>query len=149
MRLLVLETIYVMLQGRICRQRRVRFVLKLDASYSPADPDRIDEHRHTKAKISVSVLHNQNSGNSNGCYRWAGRRRREIPIADLAACVISTADGAADHVGLLGDHVSDQMSIFSAISMASSTSMPRYRTVLSIFVCPSKSCTALRLPVRR
>jgi hypothetical protein len=30
-----------------------------------------------------------------------------------------------------------QMSIFSAISIASSISMPRYRTVLSIFVCPS------------
>ena len=41
------------------------------------------------------------------------------------------------------------MSVFSAISMASSTSMPRYLTVLSIFVCPSKSWTARRLPVRR
>lgn len=30
------------------------------------------------------------------------------------------------------------MSIFSAISIASSTSMPRYLTVLSIFECPSK-----------
>jgi hypothetical protein len=42
-----------------------------------------------------------------------------------------------------------QTSIFSAISIASSISMPRYRTVLSIFVCPSKSWTARRLPVRR
>lgn len=38
--------------------------------------------------------------------------------------------------------------IFSTISVASSTSMPRYITVLSIFECPSKSWTAQRLPVR-
>ena len=31
----------------------------------------------------------------------------------------------ADHVRLSGDRVKDQMSIFSAISIASSTSMPR------------------------
>jgi hypothetical protein len=42
-----------------------------------------------------------------------------------------------------------QTSIFSAISIASSISMPKYRTVLSIFVCSSKSWTARRLPVRR
>ena len=42
-----------------------------------------------------------------------------------------------------------QTSIFSAISMASSISIPRYRTVLSIFEWPNKSCTARRLPVRR
>jgi hypothetical protein len=37
----------------------------------------------------------------------------------------------------------------SAIASASSTSIPRYRTVLSIFVCPRRSCTARKLPVRR
>ena len=42
-----------------------------------------------------------------------------------------------------------QTSTCSAIARASSTSMPRYRTVLSILVCPSRSWTALRLPVRR
>ena len=42
-----------------------------------------------------------------------------------------------------------QTSTCSAIARASSTSMPRYLTVLSIFVWPSKSCTARRLPVRR
>src|SRR5262249_23201653 len=42
-----------------------------------------------------------------------------------------------------------QTSTFSAISRASSTSTPRYRTVLSIFEWPNKSCTARRLPVRR
>ena len=36
-----------------------------------------------------------------------------------------------------------------AIERASSTSMPRYLTVLSILVLPSKSCTARKLPVRR
>src|SRR6185503_2750922 len=48
--------------------------------------------------------------------------------------------------GVLGLH---QMSIFSAISIASSTLIPRYLTVLSVFVRPSKSWTARRLPVRR
>ena len=42
-----------------------------------------------------------------------------------------------------------QTSTCSAIARASSSSMPRYLTVLSILVCPSKSWTALRLPVRR
>jgi hypothetical protein len=32
---------------------------------------------------------------------------------------------------------------------ASSISMPRYRTVLSILRCPRSNRTALRLPVRR
>src|ERR1700694_4490629 len=36
----------------------------------------------------------------------------------------------------------------SAIARASSTSMARYLTVLSILVWPSRSWTALRLPVR-
>src|SRR5271157_3314034 len=38
-----------------------------------------------------------------------------------------------------------QTSTCSAIARASSTSMPRYLTVLSILVWPSKSCTARRL----
>lgn len=42
-----------------------------------------------------------------------------------------------------------QTSIFSAMSSASSISTPRCRTVLAIFGWPSKSCTALRFPVRR
>src|SRR5580704_12603844 len=42
-----------------------------------------------------------------------------------------------------------QTSTCSAIAKASSTSMPGYLTVLSILVCPSKSWTALRFPVRR
>jgi hypothetical protein len=42
-----------------------------------------------------------------------------------------------------------QTSTCSAIAIASSTSIPRYLTVLSILVWPSKSWTARRLPVRR
>src|SRR6516165_11675680 len=42
-----------------------------------------------------------------------------------------------------------QTSTCSAMARASSTSMPRYLTVLSILVCPSSSCTARKLPVRR
>jgi len=40
-------------------------------------------------------------------------------------------------------------SVCSAISRASSTSIPRYRTVLSSFEWPSNSCTALRFFVLR
>ena len=40
-----------------------------------------------------------------------------------------------------------QTSTYSAIARASSTSMPRYRTVFSILVRPSKSWTARRIPV--
>jgi len=36
----------------------------------------------------------------------------------------------------------------SAIASASSSSTPKYLAVLSIFVWPSRSCTARRLPVR-
>jgi hypothetical protein len=39
--------------------------------------------------------------------------------------MIGGEETAADHVRSLGHRVNDQMSIFSAISMASSTSMPR------------------------
>ena len=42
-----------------------------------------------------------------------------------------------------------QTSTCSEIAKASSTSMPRYLTVLSILVCPSSNWTARRLPVRR
>src|SRR3954447_7653541 len=56
-------------------------------------------------------------------------------------------------VGGWAEHVRSarvfQTSTCSAIARASSTSMPRYLTVLSILVCPSRSWTALRLPVRR
>jgi hypothetical protein len=38
-----------------------------------------------------------------------------------------------------------QTSTCSAIARASSTSIPRYRTVLSILVCPKSSCIARRL----
>jgi len=44
-------------------------------------------------------------------------------------------------------HPSFQTSICSAMVNASSTSTPRYRTVLSILVWPSRSWTARRLPV--
>lgn len=42
-----------------------------------------------------------------------------------------------------------QISTASEIASASSSSTPKYRTVLSILVWPSKSCTARRLPVFR
>ena len=46
-------------------------------------------------------------------------------------------------------HPNFQTSTCSAIASASSTSMPRYLTVLSILVWPSNSWTARRLPVFR
>jgi hypothetical protein len=43
--------------------------------------------------------------------------------------------------------ISAYSSTCSDMASASSTSMPRYRTVLSSFVCPRSSCTALKFPV--
>ena len=51
--------------------------------------------------------------------------RRNIPLADIGLIVIGDTEIVADHVRSLGYRVNDQMSIFSAISIASSTSMPR------------------------
>ena len=48
-----------------------------------------------------------------------------------------------------GRRLKGQISVCSDISRASSTSMPRYRTVDSSFECPSSSCTARRFFVRR
>lgn len=46
-----------------------------------------------------------------------------------------------------GRTCADQTSVPSASTNASSTSTPRYRTVVSIFVWPNRICTARRLPV--
>ena len=56
---------------------------------------------------------------------WCAAPSSVIPIADVGLAMIGDPDTAADHVGLLGDCVNDQMSILSAISMASSTSKQR------------------------
>ena len=66
-----------------------------------------------------------------------------MPGTDAPEMEIGDAVSAADPVGYRMWTVTAQMSIFSAIAMASSISMPRYRTVLSIFECPSK-CFRLR-----
>src|SRR5262245_21389473 len=108
-----------------------------------------------------------------GATLWYQRSARTSPLPDAHATHATAAGGArlknSGHVlccecsgpelaqkGLLvcwAERVRSapvvQTSTFSAISRASSTSTPRYRTVLSIFEWPSKSCTARRLPVRR
>lgn len=67
--------------------------------------------------------------------------RQENVARSQLAVIVTTAFGgatsAACHVQNRRDCVSDQTSIFSAISMASSTAIPRYRTVLSILEWPS------------
>lgn len=50
---------------------------------------------------------------------------RSIPLAEVRASMAGGAENAADYVRLSGYRVNDQISIFSAISIASSTSMPR------------------------
>jgi hypothetical protein len=49
----------------------------------------------------------------------------DIPIAAIGASVIDDELTAADRVRFRSNRVEAQMSIFSAISIASSTSMPR------------------------
>ena len=58
----------------------------------------------------------------------------------------AAGSGRAEHV-----RSARQVQTFtcSAIASASSTSISKYRTVLSSLVCPRRSCTALKLPVRR
>jgi hypothetical protein len=66
------------------------------------------------------------NGGKDRCWHetgWSGRARPLCPVIQTSTC--------------------------SAMARASSTSMPRYLTVLSILVWPSRSCTARRLPVRR
>ena len=50
---------------------------------------------------------------------------RSISIGNVQPFVIGDANGTVDYVRYVGHRVDDQMSIFSAISIASSTSMPR------------------------
>ena len=86
-----------------------------DANWLPGAPILLLAYPHTSHSVETRRPRDW----------WASLRRREIPLADLGLAMIGDPDTAAGHVGLLGDHVSDQMSIFSAISIASSTSMPR------------------------
>lgn len=69
--------------------------------------------------------------------KWVGRDGKD----SLLASVTYRALGALLQV--------PQRSSCSEMLRASSTSMPRYRTVLSSFLWPSRSWTALRLPVLR
>jgi len=79
---------------------------------------------------------------------WA----RPIDRQDPAALVHDFRYWHKPAVGGRAEHVRSarvfQTSTCSAIAKASSTSMPRYLTVLSILVWPSRSWMALRLPVR-
>jgi hypothetical protein len=77
---------------------------------------------------------------------------RDDRFGSLAAifgnCSVMAASGSKAAVlsqPLLPFHTS----VCSANSSASSTSTPRYLTVLSSLACPSRSCTALRFYVRR
>ncbi len=70
-----------------------------------------------------------------------------IPIAAIEGSAIGDAEAPPTVSALKGTASARQMSIFSAISMASSTSMPRYRTVLSIFECPSDWASYYASPI--
>jgi hypothetical protein len=59
--------------------------------------------------------------------------------ADIADAGIGDKTSAAEHVCLLGYRVGAQMSIFSAISIASSTSMPSSEGCIQFLECASKS----------
>ena len=63
-----------------------------------------------------------------------------VPIAAIDINAIGDARASPTVSGNGGRASVAQISIFSAISIGSSTSMPRYLTVLSIFECPSRSC---------
>jgi hypothetical protein len=52
---------------------------------------------------------------------------------DFEPSAIGDAENVADHVRCLAYRVKSQISTFSAVSIAASTSVPRYRPVLSVF----------------
>ena len=56
---------------------------------------------------------------------WWRSARPSYTEADIGHAMIGGDETAADHFRSLRYRVNDQMSIFSAISIASSTSMPR------------------------
>lgn len=66
------------------------------------------------------------------------RERRSIPEAAIESTCNRRRLAPPTMSAVRGIASKDQTSIFSAISIASSTSMPRYLTVLSIFECPRK-----------
>jgi hypothetical protein len=70
-----------------------------------------------------------------------GAFRSEVPVRGLGTGRPSRAAGAGRRSG-------DQISVASDRVRASSASTPRYRTVLSSLVWPSRICTARKLPVR-
>jgi hypothetical protein len=78
--------------------------------------------------------------------RWSRSKAAICARYDVRWWPQAADDGRAEHVR---SALVIQTSTCSAIASASSTSMPRYRTVLSILVWPSKSWTARKFPVRR
>ena len=76
-------------------------------------------------------------------YRQTGHGRTRADVLIFS----EPAGRLCDEAGAVG--ASRWTSVCSAISRASSTSMPRYLTVLSILVWPSKSWTARKFFVRR
>src|SRR5262245_36395126 len=82
---------------------------------------------------------------------WSTSGHTGMDIMEPRLCENRYIDEAADVDGQSMSALPgyNQTSICSAIISASSISIPRYRTVLSILVRPSRNCTALKLPVRR
>ena len=55
--------------------------------------------------------------NALACIHREGYRpRRSIPIADVGVAMIGDPDLASSYVSLLGDHVSDEMSLVAEVS---------------------------------
>ena len=82
------------------------------------------------------------TASSQTCLEAAIRAVRATSIAAARPALLQSTTGRATVPP-------DQISVCSEISKASSTSMPRYRTVDSSLECPSSNCTARRFFVRR
>lgn len=88
--------------------------------------------------ICISCNERQLSGTATeGSNDQVGGAKRRGSIANLKAMYGPALRGAA----------LDQISVCSANSKASSISTPRYRTVFSILLCPSRIWIARRFPV--
>jgi hypothetical protein len=96
-------------------------------------------HIHLNEGISPLAAHNVRYSASDRGREWA-------PSRPLWSSVPTAGCGGRTAAAV---RLRDQISIRSAMLSASSSSTPRYRTVLSTLVCPRRSCTARRLPVFR